>query len=201
MKMRQTPTVYNVRTRNFEIKKAITKGICHIIEDGKTCKNKTKGRGVCSGHLSYFKRNDILKKYGTPPLKTAVRKFKINKTPDNKNCRLIDEGKACKNTVRSRGVCNGHAEYLKSHDLFEKFALTPVKDKIRTFKIKKKSPKGICHIIDNKKRCTHKVNARGLCNGHTDYFKRHGLFKKYASPSKKKSAKPNPTKKPQKSTQ
>lgn len=53
--------------------------------------------------------------------------------------------------------------------------------KKRNFKIKKKTVKNICRLIDNDKRCNNTSHSRGLCPKHHTYFLRHKLLEKYAA--------------------
>lgn len=49
----------------------------------------------------------------------------------------------------------------------------------RTFRIKKRIPRGYCRIIENSKGCSRDVHCRGVCAKHHTYFLRWDLIEKY----------------------
>jgi hypothetical protein len=99
-----------VEASSYKINKSPKKGCCRVIENGKTCRRKTHGRGLCARHWLTFERHDLLKKYGTSSRKDP-RTFALKKKIKAGVCRVKENGKDCKTTLSSRGLCSKH--YLR----------------------------------------------------------------------------------------
>jgi len=58
--------------------------------------------------------------------------------------------------------------------------------KKKQFKIKKRTKKGVCRIIDSGKNCNTVVLSRGVCGGHYGFFRKWGLIKFFEECKNKK---------------
>jgi len=166
--------------RKIQIKKVIQNGQCRIIENDKSCTSKIHCRGLCSQHHTLFLRHKKIDKYGAKQKFVYVEqsKYKINKKPKSGKCRVIENGKGCTRNVHGRGLCARHWLTFDRHGMLLKFGTKSRKDP-RTFSIKKKIVKGICHIIENGKGCKTKASSRGLCSKHYLRFLREGRINKF----------------------
>lgn len=164
----------------YRIKTSHRGNICRIIEDEKNCNRETHCRGLCSKHHTYFMRKEKLEKYGAKPKFTYVKKskYKINKKHHPKECRIIENGKACTTMLHGRGLCARHWLLFERHDLLLKYGTSSRKDP-RTFAIKKRIKEGVCRMIENGKGCQAKSKTRGLCPKHYLRFLREDRLDKF----------------------
>lgn len=98
-----------VEQNTYKINKKATKH-CRIIQNGKKCKHKNHGRGLCAHHHLTFNRHGLLLKYGTKSQKD-LKIFSVKKKTKEGQCRMIEDNKACKTDITSRGLCSKH--YLR----------------------------------------------------------------------------------------
>ena len=98
----------------------------------------------------------------------AVRVLTRKEAPPEHLCILMENGIPCPNPRCSRGLCDKHLQYLRTHNRLHEFALPKrsSRDLRHTFAVKARPQMGVCRLIVNGKPCTSPAKRRGLCHRH-----------------------------------
>ncbi len=101
-------------------------------------------------------------------MRRTVRVLTRKLHPDGERCVLVEDGRPCADPAKSRGLCNGHLCYLRTHGRFEEFALPPKtsQDLKHRFEVKPAPEPGVCRLIVNGAPCARPGIRRGLCVRH-----------------------------------
>jgi hypothetical protein len=131
------------------------------------------------------------------PRKRRARVFALKPEPSPGECRLLENGAACRRTVGHRGLCMLHYNYLLLSGELDRFALP---SRVRSGgvgpggeRIVSRNPApaaGMCLVVDRGAPCSRPARVRGVCQVHDKYLRRNGLLDELALPATKHTAPP-----------
>ena len=113
--------------------------------------------------------------------------YDVKKKPKKGVCRMIEDGKRCKELAYARGICQTHRNRFRSSDdyakTYEKYAapsLYPIYD-TANLKVNRRPRVGQCRLVVNSEECFELPRNRGLCGKHWAALHRRGLLDDFGS--------------------
>ena len=147
-------------------------GICLLVENGVPCRNSIASRGLCGKHRIYLMTHGQLEKYGLPN-QIRKRDYRRNPSPLAGICGVIENGNACTECARRKGLCNRHYQSiwqrpdLKLEDFITKHEVVYSRHGL--------AKPGKCIVREQTSDgtfsyCDEAIHARGLCQNHYRKF-------------------------------
>ncbi len=108
-------------------------------------------------------------------------KYEIKKKPRSGECRIIEDGKRCKEQAYARGICQTHRNRFRGTGHYQRLAAKsqyPIYD-TANLKVNRRPRVGQCRLVVNGEECKTLARTRGLCAKHWAVLQRRGLLDKY----------------------